>query len=88
MVATKDILLGKLRTGTGMSGREQFKLTLLLAFPSIMAQLSMCLMSYIDAAMVGRLGPGFWAASAMPTAPASACRSPTAAAPGISAARA
>ena len=39
-----------------MSGREQFKLTLLLAFPSIMAQLSMCLMSYIDAAMVGRLG--------------------------------
>lgn len=56
MAATKDILLGKLRTGAGMSGREQFKLTLLLAFPSIMAQLSMCLMSYIDAAMVGRLG--------------------------------
>ncbi|MBO8480727.1 MAG: MATE family efflux transporter, partial [Bacteroidetes bacterium] len=56
MAATKDILLGKLRTDTGMSGREQFKLTLLLAFPSIMAQLSMCLMSYIDAAMVGRLG--------------------------------
>ena len=56
MADTKEILLGKLRTGAGMSGREQFKLTLLLAFPSIMAQLSMCLMSYIDAAMVGRLG--------------------------------
>ena len=39
-----------------MSGGEQFKLTLLLAWPSILAQLSMCLMSYIDAAMVGRLG--------------------------------
>lgn len=56
MAAGKDILLGKLRSGAEMSGREQFKLTLLLAFPSIMAQLSMCLMSYIDAAMVGRLG--------------------------------
>lgn len=39
-----------------MSGGEQFRLTLLLALPAILAQLSMCLMSYIDAAMVGRLG--------------------------------
>ena len=39
-----------------MSGGEQFKLTFLLAWPSILAQLAMCLMSYIDAAMVGRLG--------------------------------
>ncbi len=39
-----------------MGGGEQFKLTLLLAWPSILAQLAMCLMSYIDAAMVGRLG--------------------------------
>ena len=39
-----------------MSGGEQFRLTFLLAWPSILAQLSMCLMSYIDAAMVGRLG--------------------------------
>ena len=31
-------------------------LTLQLAWPSILAQLAMCLMSYIDAAMVGRLG--------------------------------
>lgn len=56
MTGTKDILLGKLRAGAEMSGGEQFRLTLLLAFPSIMAQLSMCLMSYIDASMVGRLG--------------------------------
>ena len=39
-----------------MSGSEQFRLTLLLAVPAILAQLSMCLMSYIDAAMVGELG--------------------------------
>ena len=39
-----------------MGGADQLKLTLLLALPAILAQLSMCLMSYIDAAMVGRLG--------------------------------
>ena len=49
-------MLGKLRSGAPMSGGEQFRLTFLLAWPSILAQLSMCLMSYIDAAMVGRLG--------------------------------
>ncbi len=52
----KDILLGKLRDGGQMGGREQLLLTLLLALPAILAQLSMCLMSYIDAAMVGTLG--------------------------------
>ncbi len=52
----KDILLGKLREGVNMGGREQLLLTLLLALPAILAQLSMCLMSYIDAAMVGSLG--------------------------------
>ena len=56
MAGRKDILLGKLRSGAPMSGGEQFTLTLLLALPAILAQLSMCLMSYIDAAMVGRLG--------------------------------
>ena len=56
MTGAKDHLLGKLRGGAPLSGGEQFKLTLLLAWPSILAQLSMCLMSYIDAAMVGRLG--------------------------------
>jgi len=39
-----------------MNTREQFTLIMLLALPAILAQLSMCLMSYIDASMVGRLG--------------------------------
>ncbi len=39
-----------------MGGWEQLRLTFILALPAILAQLSMCLMSYIDAAMVGRLG--------------------------------
>ncbi|MBR4585992.1 MAG: MATE family efflux transporter [Bacteroidales bacterium] len=56
MAGLKNQLLGKLRGGAPMSGGEQFKLTFLLAWPSILAQLAMCLMSYIDAAMVGRLG--------------------------------
>ena len=56
MAGIKDLLLGRLRSGEPLSGGAQFKLTLLLAWPSILAQLAMCLMSYIDAAMVGRLG--------------------------------
>ena len=52
----KDQLLERLRSGASLSGREQLTLTFLLALPAILAQLSMCLMSYIDAAMVGRLG--------------------------------
>jgi len=55
-LSPKDQLLGKLRGGEALGGGEQFRLTLLLAWPSILAQLAMCLMSYIDAAMVGRLG--------------------------------
>ena len=46
----------KLRGGESMTRRERFALTMLLAAPAILAQLSMCLMSYIDASMVGRLG--------------------------------
>lgn len=56
MAGTKEILLGRLRGGENMTRKEQVTLTLLLAVPAILAQLSMCLMSYIDAAMVGRLG--------------------------------
>ena len=56
MAATKDLLLEKLRSGALMTRAERFRLTFLLALPAILAQLSMCLMSYIDAAMVGRLG--------------------------------
>ena len=56
MTAAKNILLGKIRSGAPMTLRERFKLTLVLALPSIFAQLSQVLMSYIDAGMVGRLG--------------------------------
>ena len=58
MAERKDILMGRLRSGEPLSRGEQFRLTFLLAWPSILAQLAMCLMSYIDAAMVGRLGSG------------------------------
>ena len=56
MAGRKDILMGRLRDGKPLGRGEQFRLTVLLAWPSILAQLAMCLMSYIDAAMVGRLG--------------------------------
>ena len=58
MAERKDILMGRLRSGEPLGQGEQFRLTMLLAWPSILAQLAMCLMSYIDAAMVGRLGSG------------------------------
>ena len=41
-----------------MSRGQQYKLTLLLAVPAILAQLSSVLMQYIDFAMVGHLGAG------------------------------
>ena len=53
---SKDLLLGRLRNGTPLTGGEQLRLTLLLAVPAILAQFSAVLMQYIDAAMVGRLG--------------------------------
>lgn len=56
MAGQKEILLGRLRNGEEMTTRQQLSLAMLLAVPAILAQLSMCLMNYIDAAMVGRLG--------------------------------
>ncbi len=56
--SSKEILLTKLRNGEEMTKSERIRLTMILAFPAILAQASMCLMSYIDAAMVGRLGSG------------------------------
>lgn len=56
MASTKDILLGKLRSGEPLRGAEQLQLIMLMSLPAILAQLSMCLMSYIDASMVGHLG--------------------------------
>ena len=56
MAPGKDILLARLRSGDALSGIERLRLTCLRALPAILAQLSMCLLSYIDSAMVGRLG--------------------------------
>lgn len=53
---TKDILLGKIRSGQEMTVGEQARLALILSVPAILAQLSTVLMSYIDSAMVGNLG--------------------------------
>lgn len=52
----KDILLARLRNGDPLSRGQQLRLTLALAVPAILAQLSSVLMQYIDSAMVGRLG--------------------------------
>lgn len=52
----KDYLLSLIREGRPMRLGEQLQLTLLLAVPAILAQLSSVMMQYIDTAMVGRLG--------------------------------
>lgn len=56
MEDSKEILLGRLRKGENLSGRQQLRLVLTLCLPAIMAQLSTILMQYIDEAMVGNLG--------------------------------
>ena len=55
-LSAKDILLARLRNGETMSRGQQLKLTLMLAVPAILAQLSSVLMQDIDSAMVGHLG--------------------------------
>lgn len=57
-----DSLLSLIRDGKPMSLRQQLRLTALLSFPAIMAQLSAIAMQYIDASMVGSLGAGSSAA--------------------------
>ena len=52
----KETLLGLIRNGQPMTLRQQFRLTVLLSIPAILAQLSNIVMEYIDAAMVGSLG--------------------------------
>lgn len=53
---TRDGLLAMIRDGKPMSLRQQLRLTAVLSFPAIVAQLSTIVMQYIDAAMVGSLG--------------------------------
>lgn len=48
--------LSAIRTGESLSTPRLVKITLMMSFPAILAQLSSILMQYIDAAMVGRLG--------------------------------
>ncbi len=55
-LSKKDELLLRIRDHGKLSTAEQLRLTLLLSFPAIVAQLSTILMFYIDDAMVGSLG--------------------------------
>ncbi len=55
-VAHKEELLARIRDGAPLTLRQQLRLTLLLSFPAVLAQLSSVVMEYIDAAMVGSLG--------------------------------
>lgn len=45
-----------IRSGKPLSFGQQLRLTAMLSWPAMMAQLSSIMMQYIDAAMVGRLG--------------------------------
>lgn len=45
-----------IRSGATLTFGQQLKLTAMLSWPAMMAQLSSIMMQYIDAAMVGRLG--------------------------------
>lgn len=53
---SKDLLLSLIREGGKLDALSQVKLTALLSFPSMMAQMVHIMMQYIDASMVGSLG--------------------------------
>ena len=57
MAASKDIFLQSIRNGGSLSLGQQIRLCLMLSYPAILAQLSSVMMQYIDASMVGHLGP-------------------------------
>ena len=50
-------LLDRIRSGQPMTFGERLRLIVLLSIPAILAQVSLTAMFYIDAAMVGSLGP-------------------------------
>lgn len=56
MAVSKDILLEGIRTGAELTTKQQFRLTMLLCGPAIVAQLASVLLQFIDASMVGSLG--------------------------------
>lgn len=53
---TKDALLNQLRDGSAMTFGQLLNLVARLSMPAMLAQVSIILMEYIDAAMVGSLG--------------------------------
>jgi len=53
----KDRLLSMIRLGKPMTLGDQARLVLSLATPAILAQLTTTMMQYIDASMVGSMGP-------------------------------
>ena len=53
---TKDILLESIRNGAELTKGQQFRLTMLLCTPAIVAQLASVMLQFIDASMVGSLG--------------------------------
>ena len=55
-VTTKDFLLESIRNGAELTSKQQFRLTMLLCGPAIVAQLASVMLQFIDAAMVGSLG--------------------------------
>ncbi len=52
----KQLLIDMIKTGKPMTLKQQLRLTVNLSTPAILAQLSMIIMQYIDASMVGSLG--------------------------------
>jgi putative MATE family efflux protein len=55
--AAKRDPLAALRGGQSLNLRQQLALVLRLSLPAMMSQISTIIMEYIDASMVGRLGP-------------------------------
>ena len=56
MVKRSELLLEKIRMGKQMTTREKLDLIVELSVPSMLAQITVVLMFFIDAAMVGHLG--------------------------------
>lgn len=56
MVKKSDILLEKIRTGAALATRERLRLIAELSVPSMLAQVTVVVMFFIDASMVGHLG--------------------------------
>ena len=57
MAGNKDILLARIRNNESLGMGQQIKLSFMLSYPAILAQLSSVMMQYIDTSMVGHLGP-------------------------------